>query len=32
VPLKHMKALLETLVELDAVVKRRGFLENNFDA
>jgi 2-dehydro-3-deoxyphosphooctonate aldolase (KDO 8-P synthase) len=32
VPLKHMKALLETLVELDAVVKRRGFLEHNFDA
>jgi 2-dehydro-3-deoxyphosphooctonate aldolase (KDO 8-P synthase) len=32
VPLKHMKALLETLVELDAVVKRRGFLENNFTA
>ena len=32
VPLKHMRALLETLVELDAVVKRRGFLENNFDA
>jgi 2-dehydro-3-deoxyphosphooctonate aldolase (KDO 8-P synthase) len=32
VPLKHMKALLETLVELDAVVKRRGFLEQNFDA
>ncbi len=32
VPLKHMKALLETLVDLDRVVKRRGFLENNFDA
>jgi 2-dehydro-3-deoxyphosphooctonate aldolase (KDO 8-P synthase) len=32
VPLKHMKALLETLVELDAVVKRRGFLEHNFNA
>jgi 2-dehydro-3-deoxyphosphooctonate aldolase (KDO 8-P synthase) len=32
VPLKYMKALLETLVELDAVVKRRGFLENNFTA
>jgi 2-dehydro-3-deoxyphosphooctonate aldolase (KDO 8-P synthase) len=30
VPLKHMRALLETLVELDAVTKRHGFLENNF--
>ncbi|KGI77525.1 3-deoxy-8-phosphooctulonate synthase [Oleiagrimonas soli] len=26
-PLDRMKALLETLMELDAVVKRRGFLE-----
>jgi 2-dehydro-3-deoxyphosphooctonate aldolase (KDO 8-P synthase) len=31
VPLKHMRALLEVLVELDAVVKRRGFLEHNFN-
>jgi len=30
VPLKHMHALLETLLELDRVVKRVGFLENNF--
>jgi 2-dehydro-3-deoxyphosphooctonate aldolase (KDO 8-P synthase) len=26
-PLQHMRALLETLLELDQVVKRRGFLE-----
>ena len=32
VPLKHMKALLETLVALDAVTKKNGFLENNFNA
>ncbi|MDP3702476.1 MAG: 3-deoxy-8-phosphooctulonate synthase [Hylemonella sp.] len=32
VPLKHMKALLETLVALDDVTKRNGFLENNFAA
>jgi 2-dehydro-3-deoxyphosphooctonate aldolase (KDO 8-P synthase) len=32
VPLKHMKALLETLVALDRVTKTNGFLENNFDA
>ncbi|MEO6973452.1 MAG: 3-deoxy-8-phosphooctulonate synthase [Rhodoferax sp.] len=32
VPLKHMKALLETLVALDAVTKKDGFLENNFEA
>jgi 2-dehydro-3-deoxyphosphooctonate aldolase (KDO 8-P synthase) len=32
VPLKHMKALLETLVALDQVTKRSGFLENNFGA
>ncbi|GKT23376.1 3-deoxy-8-phosphooctulonate synthase [Acidovorax sp. SUPP3334] len=32
VPLKHMKALLETLVALDTVTKRNGFLENNFGA
>ncbi|PRD65357.1 3-deoxy-8-phosphooctulonate synthase [Malikia granosa] len=30
VPLKHMRALLETLVELDRVTKRHGFLENRF--
>jgi len=32
VPLKHMKALLETLLELDRITKRNGFLENNFAA
>lgn len=32
VPLKHMKALLETLVALDDVTKNNGFLENNFGA
>ena len=32
VPLKHMKALLETLVALDAVTKKNGFLENDFSA
>jgi len=31
VPLKHMKALLETLMALDAVTKKSGFLENDFD-
>ncbi len=30
VPLKHMKALLETLLALDYVTKKSGFLENNF--
>ncbi len=30
VPLKHMKALLETLVALDGITKKHGFLENNF--
>jgi len=30
VPLRHMKALLETLLELDQVTKRHPFLENNF--
>ena len=30
VPLQHMAALLESLVELDAVAKRHGFLENRF--
>lgn len=32
VPLKHMKALLETLLELDRVTKKNGYLENNFGA
>ena len=32
VPLKHMRALLETLLALDAVTKKNGFLENNFSA
>ncbi|WCM92075.1 3-deoxy-8-phosphooctulonate synthase [Acidovorax sp. NCPPB 2350] len=32
VPLQHMQALLETLVALDAVTKRNGFLENDFGA
>ncbi|MBI2768788.1 MAG: 3-deoxy-8-phosphooctulonate synthase [Burkholderiales bacterium] len=32
VPLKHMKALLETLLALDRVTKKNGFLENNFNA
>ena len=31
VPLKHMKALLETLLELDRVTKKNGFLESNFN-
>ena len=31
VPLKHMKALLETLVALDRVTKKNGFLESNFN-
>ena len=31
VPLKHMKALLETLLELDCITKKNGFLENNFN-
>lgn len=30
VPLKHMKALLETLQALDTITKKNGFLENNF--
>jgi 2-dehydro-3-deoxyphosphooctonate aldolase (KDO 8-P synthase) len=30
VPLKHMKALLETLVALDRVTKKNGYLENHF--
>ena len=32
VPLKHMRALLETLIALDAVTKQNGFLENSFSA
>ena len=32
VPLKHMRALLETLVELDRITKKNGFLESNFSA
>ncbi len=32
VPLKHMKALLETLLALDTVTKKNGFLENHFQA
>ncbi len=28
-PLQHMKALLKTLSEIDALVKREGFAENN---
>ncbi|MBX3654393.1 MAG: 3-deoxy-8-phosphooctulonate synthase [Ramlibacter sp.] len=31
VPLRHMKALLETLMALDAVTKRNGYLENHFN-
>lgn len=30
VPLKHMKALLETLVALDRITKKNGFLESDF--
>ncbi|MGC8806629.1 MAG: 3-deoxy-8-phosphooctulonate synthase [Thiomonas sp.] len=30
VPLHHMRALLESLKDIDAAVKRRGFLENHF--
>ena len=32
VPLGKMKALLQTLVELDAVTKKHPLLENNFSA
>ena len=32
VPLKHMRALLQNLVALDAVTKKSGFLENDFAA
>ncbi|RST47705.1 3-deoxy-8-phosphooctulonate synthase [Variovorax sp. DXTD-1] len=31
VPLKHMKALLETLLELDRITKKNGFLESSFN-
>ncbi len=31
VPLKHMKALLETLVELDRITKKNGFLETHLN-
>ena len=31
VPLRHMKALLETLLELDRVAKKKPFLENDFN-
>lgn len=31
VPLKHMRALLETLVALDAVTKKNGFMEDHFE-
>ncbi len=31
VPLKHMKALLETLIELDRITKKNGFLETDFN-
>jgi 2-dehydro-3-deoxyphosphooctonate aldolase (KDO 8-P synthase) len=32
VPLAHMRALLETLLELDRVTKKNGFLEQRFNA
>ena len=32
VPLKPMRSLLSTLVELDAITKKNGFLENDFSA
>ena len=32
VPLRHMRTLLETLLALDTVTKKNGFLENNFGA
>ncbi|MBO9649521.1 MAG: 3-deoxy-8-phosphooctulonate synthase [Variovorax sp.] len=32
VPLKHMKALLETLLALDTVTKKNSFLEDTFQA
>jgi 2-dehydro-3-deoxyphosphooctonate aldolase (KDO 8-P synthase) len=32
VPLKHMKALLETLLALDTITKKNGYLETRFHA
>jgi 2-dehydro-3-deoxyphosphooctonate aldolase (KDO 8-P synthase) len=32
VPLKHMRALLETLLALDTVTKKNGYLEDSFTA
>ena len=32
VPLKHMRALLESLIDLDRVTKSRPFVENHFEA
>jgi 2-dehydro-3-deoxyphosphooctonate aldolase (KDO 8-P synthase) len=32
VPLKHMRALLETLVALDTVTKKNAFLEDSFQS
>ncbi|MFZ3123857.1 MAG: 3-deoxy-8-phosphooctulonate synthase, partial [Acidovorax sp.] len=32
VPLKYMKTLLETLVALDGITKKHGFLENDLGA
>jgi 2-dehydro-3-deoxyphosphooctonate aldolase (KDO 8-P synthase) len=32
VPLKHMKALLETLVALDTVAKKNAFLEDTIQS
>ena len=32
VPLQHMRALLETLVALDTIAKKNGFLEDHFSA
>ena len=32
VPLKHMRALLEVLLELDRVTKQNGYLEQHFTA
>lgn len=31
VPLQHMKSLLETLKEIDVLIKQRGFLENSIN-
>ena len=31
VPLGRMKELLTTLVELDRIVKKAGFIESNFE-